>query len=384
MALAVRRWAIALAWYVARLLPLRRRVILASAHRAHLDGNLAAIAAELRSRNPPVPHKVVAYRERHGWRGALRTLVNEMVAAYYVATSRLFIVEHHFFPLHVVAARPGSITVQTWHACGAFKKFGLSRPDRQASISRGDRELAEGHRNFSLFLASSKFTAECYAEAFGQPLEKFVWKLGIPRTDVLIAAEPAQLESIRARVGIPAGKKVILYAPTYRGSSSSVRSPDNLDLPMLQRQLGEDHVLLLRLHPKVAAGDVDPRLAGFVIDVSAYPEMNELMLVSDVMVTDYSSVIFEFSLLDRPTFLFAPDHAEYEGERGFYFDYVNEGPGPLFETTAALGDHLRAGSFDLDTVRRFRQRWFEIADGHSSERFVDQIVLPALAGRPPS
>ena len=306
-----------MAWHVARLLPLRQRVILASAHRARIDGNLASIAAEMRARNPPVPLKVIAYRERHGPRGALRTLVNEMVAAYYIATSRLFVVEHHFFPLHVVAARPGSITVQTWHACGAFKKFGLSRPDKQASVSRGDRELADGHRNFSLFLASSAFTAECYAEAFGQPLDKFVWKLGIPRTDVLVGAAPVTVESIRARIGIPAGRKVILYAPTYRGSTTAVRSPDNLNLSLLAEVLGRDHVLLLRMHPKVASAAVDPALAGFVINVSAYPEMNELMLVSDVMVTDYSSVIFEFSLLYRPTLFYAPDHADYERERGF-------------------------------------------------------------------
>src|SRR4051794_1468046 len=133
-----RRWAIILTWGVARLLPLRERVVLASAQSGRLDGNLAAIEMEMRTRNPPVPYTVVAYRERHGWGGALKTVLHETRAAYYLATSRLLVVDHHFFPLRVVAGRRGSTTVQTWHACGAFKKFGLSRPDKVASVSGGD------------------------------------------------------------------------------------------------------------------------------------------------------------------------------------------------------------------------------------------------------
>jgi len=378
-----RRWAIILTWGVARLLPLRERVVLASAQSGRLDGNLAAIEMEMRTRNPPVPYTVVAYRERHGWGGALKTVLHETRAAYYLATSRLLVVDHHFFPLRVVAGRRGSTTVQTWHACGAFKKFGLSRPDKAASVSGGDRDLAIAHRNFDVFLASSKFTAECYAEAFGQPLEKFVWRLGIPRTDMLVSHDISTVESAKTRLNIPAGRRVILYAPTFRGSAASVRAPNNLDLALLAEMLGEDHVVLVRMHPKVATSAADASLPAGVIDVSKYPEINELMLVSDVLVTDYSSVIFEFSLLNRLALLYAPDHADYERERGFYFDFEQDGPGPVFTTTAALAEYVRAGQFDHDAIRRFRERWFEIADGHSTERFVDRIVLPVLGGARP-
>ncbi|MGZ8815427.1 MAG: CDP-glycerol glycerophosphotransferase family protein, partial [Mycobacterium sp.] len=238
-----------------------------------MSGNLAIIAAEMLARNPPIPHTVLAYRERHGWRGALGTVTNEIIAAYFLGTSRLVVVDHHFFPLQLVGARSGSTTVQTWHACGAFKKFALSRADKRAGSGRAARERASLHRNYSLFLASSRFTAECYAEAFGQPVEKFVWDLGIPRTDLLFRREPAMVETIRQRVRIPTGRKVILYAPTFRGSITSPRSPNDLDLSALQQGLGGDHVLLLRIHPDVrSAAPLDPALAGFVIDVSDYPE----------------------------------------------------------------------------------------------------------------
>ena len=108
------------------------------------------------------------------------------------------------------------------------------------------------------------------------------------------------------------------------------------------------------------------------------------MLISDVLLTDYSSAIYEFALLDRPMVFFAPDYEAYERERGFYFDYRTGVPGPIFETTAALATFLRAGQFDLERVERFREASFDVADGRSSERLTDDLILPALAGSRPA
>ena len=119
-----------------------------------------------------------------------------------------------------------------------------------------------------------------------------------------------------------------------------------------------------------------------MIDVSDYPEVNELLLVTDVLVTDYSSIIFDFALLGRPMGFFAPDVADYERERGFYFDYRSVVPGPVFETTADVAAWLRSGDWDEERVRAFERTWFRVADGRASERFVDRIALPALAGLP--
>jgi CDP-glycerol glycerophosphotransferase (TagB/SpsB family) len=104
------------------------------------------------------------------------------------------------------------------------------------------------------------------------------------------------------------------------------------------------------------------------------------MLVSDVLVTDYSSAIYEFALLGKPMVFFAPDHEAYERERGFYFDYRTGVPGPIFETTSDVGAYLRAGVFDLGRVDRVRRESFDVADGHATARVTDQLILPALTG----
>jgi CDP-ribitol ribitolphosphotransferase len=235
-----------------------------------------------------------------------------------------------------------------------------------------------------LCLAASQAAVAQYVEAFRQPPELFVTDLGIPRTDVLVRREGREeLEAgIRKLYAIPAGKRVILYAPTFRGDSMILaRHPEDLDLPLLARALRDDHVLLMRLHPAVrSALGVDAELAGFVFDVTDYPEVNELLLVTDVLVTDYSSLIFEFALLGRQMAFFAPDTDAYERERGFYFDYRAGVPGPVFETTDRLAAHLRSGPWDPEQVKAFAATWFDVADGHATERFVDRIVLPALSG----
>ncbi|MGH2401775.1 MAG: CDP-glycerol glycerophosphotransferase family protein, partial [Candidatus Limnocylindria bacterium] len=179
---------------------------------------------------------------------------------------------------------------------------------------------------------------------------------------------------------LPPDRRVILYAPTFRGDRvTDARHREDLDLPALRDALGADHVLLVRLHPFVRARtSIGPDLAGFAVDVSDHHDINELMLISDILVTDYSSAIFEFSLLERPMIFFAPDHDDYERERGFYFDYRSGVPGPVVKTTAELVETIRSAASDLDRVRAFRAASFEVADGHATRRVVEELVLPAL------
>jgi CDP-ribitol ribitolphosphotransferase len=248
-----------------------------------------------------------------------------------------------------------------------------------------DAELARRvrvHSNYNVCLMGSQSAAVHYAEAFRQPLGRFRSDLGIPRTDVLFGEEriARTRAAVRARYRLPEGRRVILYAPTFRGDSvTDARATDDLDFGVLRAALGDDHVLLVRLHPFVHSRTViGPDLAGFAIDVSDHPDINELMLVSDVLVTDYSSAIFEFSLLGRPMIFFAPDYEAYEKERGFYFDYRTGVPGPVVETSEALAEYIRAGDFDLERVARFRDASFDVADGGSATRVTDALILPSL------
>ena len=377
------------AFRLACLLPLRRRVVLATAHSERISGNLAFIRDELERRASAIPVSVLAHRPGSGVLGRLAGLWHGLRAGYHLATARVTIVDDYFFPMYVITPRPGTTFVQVWHASGAFKKFGYSVLEKSFGADEMYASLVKLHANYDICLVSSMNVAPFYAEAFDQPLDRFVSLTGVPRTDVLfgdVALERAA--AVRARYELADDRTVILYAPTFRGENVTSASYDDfLDLRVMARALAGDHVVLMRLHPFVReALRIPQALAGFAIDVSEHPDINELMLVSDLLVTDYSSAIYEFSLLGRPICFLAPDNQAYEGERGFYFDYLSGVPGPVFETTDELASYIRAGYFDVARVEAFRDAGFDVADGHASQRFVDQILLPALRGRasPPS
>jgi teichoic acid ribitol-phosphate primase len=390
---SIRAGLVRLGFALGRVRPIAKHVVLATSHADHLSGNLAVIRERMRGHNTMtsrgltasgrgLPLVVLTQRQAGGALVLLSAALGSIVAGYHLATAALFVVDDYFFPMYVVRPRPGTRFVQVWHACGALKKFGYSTLDKDFGRDEAFARRFPIHSNYDLCLVSSMAVAPFYAEAFGQPLERFDSRIGIPRTDVLCDRELGTqvADRVRSTYGLASGKRVILYAPTFRGErTTAATQPTDLDLRTLRATLGDDHVVLVRAHPfvrdRLALG---PDVASFAIDVSGHPDINELMLVSDVLVTDYSSALFEFALLDRPICLFAPDLAAYEAERGLYIDYREALPGPVFETTDALADHLRRGEFDMAAVRRVRDWAFDVADGQATHRFLREVVLPAI------
>lgn len=364
----------------------RGHVVLAGSEGEHVGGNLLYIRRELERRTPPIPVRFVTYRARPGLRGRIASAREALCAGYRLATARLFVVDDWFFPMYAVTPRPGTFRVQAWHAAGAFKKFGHSVLDRSFGADEEMVRLVPIHSNYDLCLVSSAAATPHYSDAFQLPRDRFTSALGLPRTDLFFDADhrARATAAIHHRYELPTSRRILLYAPTFRGDSvHAARYADDLDLATMRDALAGQWVLLLRRHPFVReSADLPPDLAGFVVDVSDWPDVNELMLVADLLVTDYSSVIFEFALLDRPMAFFAPDCAAYERERGFYFDYRTGVPGPVFQTTRELAAYAATGRFDLERVRSFAREWFDVADGHASERFVDRVVLPVLRGEP--
>jgi CDP-ribitol ribitolphosphotransferase len=372
-----------LGFAIGSLRPPRSRVVLATTHLPVITGNLRWIADELRAAHPEVPVTALTFRHEGpvGWLAPLGTTI---LAGYHLAASRVTVVDDFFFPMYVVKPRPGTTRVQVWHAAGAFKKFGFSVLDKSFGADEDTVRHVRIHSNYSVALVSSMSIAGHYAEAFGQPGSIFTSRIGIPRTDLFgDPARQARAEArVRAAYPLLAGRKVILYAPTFRGETvGKARYADLMDLDVMHRVLGRDHVLLLKLHPFIRdAVHVPDELHDFVIDASRDPDVNELMLVSDVLVTDYSSVIYEFALLGRPIAFLAPDDGAYDEERGFYFDFRREAPGPIADTTEQLAELIRDGAFDLERVRAFARASFDTPVGGSTRRLIEEVLLPALRG----
>lgn len=246
--------------------------------------------------------------------------------------------------------REGQIYVQSWHGT-PLKRIGLDVVETTETAMNGKAEIDGRYREEAgkiiYFLSAAPFTTEVFASAFGLPAagrgSPFV-ETGNPRNDVLAVAGPDDVAAARARLGIPAGVRVLLYAPTWRDDQHDPRSGyvyrQPLDLARLRAALGDGWLVLFRAHYLVTNVIDFAAHRDFVRDVSGVDEINELCLAADVLVTDYSSVYFDFALLDRPMLFYMYDLDRYAGAlRGFYLP-VQDVPGPIVTTQDDLVEVL--------------------------------------------
>lgn len=279
-----------------------------------------------------------------------------------------------------VALRPETRVVQLWHACGAFKKWGMSTAELKFGGSREQLLRHPFYKNLSLVTVSSPEVAWAYEEAMVlQDAPSVVRPLGVSRTDKFF--DEAFLDdargNVRAVVPQTMRKKVLLYAPTFRGRVANAAAPDKLDVAMLKSALGDEWVLLAKHHPFVKHPPVIPtECSDFAFDVSGQLPIDELLCVADACISDYSSLVFEYSLLGRPMAFFAYDKADYDDWRGFYYDYDELTPGPVVATNEELVDYLLHldERFDVDQVRAFREKFMSACDGHATDRIYQEVL----------
>jgi teichoic acid ribitol-phosphate primase len=380
--LTSRIWLIRVTYALARLFPLRERVVLAASNRSRIDGNLAAVRHELRLRNPPIPSIALAYRPPHGVLGASGTLLHDLRTTWYLATSRVFVLDDYCLPVYVVRRRHGTRVIRVGHAIGPSKRWGYGNPERTKSTSAALMREVQVHSNYDVCVLGSQRGIASYAEATRTPPDRFVTDIGIPRTDVLLDPDGHREALARVHAAYPqlSGRRVVLYAPTYRRVGRTAVHPESLDLALMSRRLQPNWVLAIRRHPGTRGPLRVPADArGFAVDVSDYPEVNELLLGVDVLVTDYSTVVYDFGLLGRPISFYTPDYEQVAQRQGFFIDFRGEEIGPTFTTTQQLVEWLSAGELNGEGARTFAKRWLDVADGHASQRFVDRLVVPALA-----
>src|SRR5699024_3415731 len=251
---------------------------------------------------------------------------------YHLATSRFVFVDNYFGFLAAARFRHGVKCIQLWHAAGAVKQFGLKDPSNKERMPRALRRFQKVYNRFDHVVDGSEKMAKIFRESVGLSDERML-RTGIPRTDFYYDAKGMERVASELQRSYPAirDKKVILYAPTFR--DDALRSTElALDIGALYHAFSDEYVLLLRLHPAIQ-GNFDNTYPDFVIDVTAYPDIHHLLTVTDLLVTDYSSIPFEFSLLERPMIFFAYDLEEYTESRGFTEDYTGLVPGPVVKTT---------------------------------------------------
>jgi CDP-glycerol glycerophosphotransferase len=276
--------------------------------------------------------------------------------------------------------KPGAVYLQTWHGTPLKRIHHDVLWAPEGILPRLDQDVAR----WDYLLSPNAVSTPRLRDAFGFRGE--VLEVGYPRNDILTSpAAPVTRARVRAALGIPDGVTAVLYTPTWRDdefyADGTPKAALALDVEAFERELGRGYRLLPRLHYKMTDRG-ETLQSDAVVDVSRHPDVHELYLAADVMITDYSSTMFDFAITGKPLLFFAYDLQSYrDSVRGFYFDLEPLSPGPLLRTS----DQVLAALKDLDTVRdqyaapyaEFQRLFAHLDDGHAGER-LEWLFRPTV------
>lgn len=303
-----------------------------------------------------------------------KNIIQTIKAIYHLATSRYVIIDNYFGSLSTIRFKKRVECIQIWHAAGAFKKFGLLAPAFKKRSKYAQGRFLRVYNNFHKIVVGSDALAEIYKQAFGLK-EESILKTGIPRTD-LFFYENDQKVIINNLVSSNPNltkKKVILYAPTFRDKELEDFDLD-LNIDAMYEALKDEYIFIIKLHPAIRNNlEHKEKYKGFLYDYSLYPNINDLFLVTDILITDYSSVPFEFCLLKKPMIFFAYDLNKYTKKRGLIGDFVSNVPGPVVFSSTEIIKKIQTQSFDFRKIEQFNAQWSQYSNGNSSRDLVHYL-----------
>ncbi|XUN46707.1 CDP-glycerol glycerophosphotransferase family protein [Streptomyces lividans] len=366
------------AFYQSQLrLPLDDNLALFSAYWSRgVSCNPAAIDAEL-ARLAPGMRRVWAVHADHADRVPKGVRVVRVGSReYWTALARAKYLVNNVNFADSVVKREGQIHVQTHHGT-PLKTMGLDQQKYPASTDMDFEKLLERCDRWDYSISSNRFSTVIWERVY--PCSYATLETGYPRNDVLVNATAEDVRAARAALGLADGTKAFLYMPTHREYQPGFTSA--LDPARFARELGPDVTLLVRGHyfygdsPQTAA----LRRTGRIVDVSGHSRVEDLYLAADALITDYSSAMFDYAVLDRPIVSYVPDWDVYSAVRGTYFDLLQEPPGAVATTQTELLGLLTSGTYDTpETTKRrdgFRRRFCEFDDGRAAERVVRRVFL---------
>ena len=359
---------------VARRLPVRREVLFASSRDRQLGPQLAAISAALTAADPSLPQRKQLAPYGYGLTAKVAYLLHLIGATWSLQRARVTVIDNAWLPAHITTPRAGCSVIQVWHAEGAYKRFGHATRGASSDVDGALHELI--HSGYSDALVSSESVRPAYAEAFRMPLNH-IHAVGPLRGAWLAnsAAVDLRKTTLLARYPELSGKRVLLYAPTFRGRGAQRETQLTISPDAIAAALPHDWIVAIKAHPLVpitAKSSGAESTSGRCGTLSAATPIDELFPIADALFTDYSSSIFLWSLLERPLLLAVADADAYAQDPGLFLDprssdSIGTRVNSAQEVVAALTAVGSSAAVDQARQRAFAERYLgprdALADG---------------------
>jgi len=323
-----------------------------------LTEDMKMISDEINKSNENIKEVYLILKYKNTILDKLRYVVEIIKQVYHIKTSNVVIIDGNNFVVSNINKKNTKI-VQIWHACGAIKKFGE------------DFERKYKIKNYDYIITSSSKSKSIMASAFGVDEDQVI-PLGYPKTDKLFDKKIMRKYKLEMYKKYPflKGKKIVLYAPTFRGEGIYDKKFLKVDIDKISKSIGDDYVFLYKFHP-VIDNKLDCKVEN-VKDVSD-ESLYKLFSVADMLVSDFSAIIYDFSILEKPILLYTPDLDEYKEKRGLYVDYEEFAPGKITYNEDELIKSIQQENFNIQKVKKIKNEFFDFLDGKSSVRIAKFI-----------
>ena len=347
-------------------------VLFMSEQNDKLGGNLQAVLDQMKKRGMDKDYNIITSARKSSSERCSYASWLELIKK--VSKSDIIFLDDHAPVFDWLQLREQTKVIQLWHAGAGFKSSGYSRWGH-----KGCPSPTSCHRQYSYGIAGSKNIAHFFSEVWGINDEQ-VLPTGMPRMDEFLDENYriSKTKELYEKYPLCQGKKVILFAPTYRGRdrSTAYYPYEKIDFKELYRACGDDYVVLFKMHPWVSAPvPIDEKYRDKFIDVGTYPNINDLFYITELLITDYSSNIFEYSIMRKPMLFFAYDKVEYSFSRGFHRAYEESAPGKVCYEFDELIKAIETKDFEYEKVEEYVEHHFDYIDTHASDRVIDWFVL---------
>jgi len=366
----------ALNYNICRLFPVQNnRIFCIMTHDDGDSGNVRLVENKLKKENKGYYFNRITKTEVESVKKLTHIINFFFVRPYQLARAKVILMDNVFMPMAYIRIRKNVKAVQLWHGTGTIKKFG-----QDANTGRLKKLEKRANRNITHLIVNNENTAKLYAKAFGIDKDR-VYPAGLPKTDDIFYRMKKVHQSginidknnVYGKYNISEDKKLILYAPTFRDDNLS--SDKTLkQVEELAVKLPKNYVLGLRLHPFVARMASKRNLQN-VYNFSDEKDLSSLIMAADILITDYSSIIFEYCITEKPMIFFAYDLEDFsDNGRGFYEDYESYVPGPVAGTVDEVIDIIEKEKYSEEKIRKFNADNFPNLDGRATDRIINIIL----------
>ena len=366
------RWKFLYHRYVKKYKKTKKTIMFMTEQSATLGSNLQAVYDRMVERGLDQEYTILTSARPASYEPQTKKSTKELIRK--LAQCDMIFIDDHVPLFDWLELNERTKLVQLWHAGAGFKSSGYSRWGHL-----GCPAPVSCHRQYRYGIAGSRQIGKFFAEVFGINNEQIL-PTGMPRMDEYLDENyrKQKTEELYQQYPMCKGKKVILFAPTYRGRNRATAyyPYEMIDFERLYKFCGEEYIVMFKMHPWVAQSvPIEEHMKDRFVDANTFPNINDLFYITDLLITDYSSNIFEFSLMRKPMLFFAFDKIQYSFSRGFHRDYEEAAPGKVCYDFEQLMNALEQQDFDYEKVEEYVEKHFDYIDSHASDRVIDWILL---------